>query len=275
MVLVSPEVLIGAKKGKFLVNSNTEKARIFDVPVDIVSFADILEKADSAVKTGDKIKIMYANVHTMNLAYVSPGYRDILRSADLVYCDGAGVRWGARLLNYRLGPRMTGADWIWDLGAWAGRKGHSIFFLGAKEDVARRAINKLQDTFPDLRVAGYHHGYFMKEGKENERVAELINRSDADILLVGFGSPLQEEWIDENAAHLDVPVIWGMGAVMDYVAGKVPRAPRWMLDHNLEWLYRLMVEPGRLWKRYLIGNPLFFLRILKYKFTRRLSNRTM
>jgi len=251
------------------VNTISDRARIFDLPVDIVTFPDILQRVDKAIKTGDQIKIMYANIHTLNLAYLSARYHDILGSADLVYCDGAGVRWGARLLGYRLEPRMTGADWIWDLCARAEKKEYSIFFLGAEEGVSQQATGKLRDAFPGLRVAGYHHGFFAKEGEENNDVVELINRSDADILLVGFGSPLQEEWIDENAQRLRVPVIWGMGAVMDYVAGKVPRAPRWMLDHSLEWLYRLLVEPGRLWKRYLIGNPLFFFRIIKYKFTGR------
>ena len=244
-------------------NNCINRALIFGVPVDMVSFDDILGKVDRAIGDNEQIKIMYANIHTMNLAYSLPGFRDNLEKADLVYCDGAGVRWGARLLNYRLGPRMTGADWIWDLCTWMEKKEYSLFFLGGEEGVPEMATCKLKDRFDRLKVAGCHHGFFSKKGKENNEVIDLINKSSARVLLVGFGSPLQEEWIDKYASQLKIPVIWAMGAAMDYVVGKVPRAPQWMLNHSLEWFYRFLVEPGRLWERYLIGNPLFFLRVLK------------
>ncbi len=137
--------------------------------------------------------------------------------------------------------------------------------------MAEQACRRLKDKFKDLRIAGNHQGYFCREGQDNDRVVDMINESSSQILLVGMGSPIQEEWMEENFSHLNTPIIWGMGAVLDYVSGEIPRAPRWMLNHSLEWVYRLLIEPKRLWKRYLNGNPLFFLRIIKHRITAHIS----
>ncbi|TML25261.1 MAG: WecB/TagA/CpsF family glycosyltransferase, partial [Actinobacteria bacterium] len=115
---------------------------------------------------------------------------------------------------------------------------------------------------PDLRIAGTHHGYFDPESPHADRVVEDINASGANLLLVGMGTPKQELWVQRRAEQLDVDVLWTVGALLDYMAGRVPRAPRWLADHGLEWIFRLAMEPQRMWRRYLLGNPIFLSRVM-------------
>ena len=129
-------------------------------------------------------------------------------------------------------------------------------------------INREQDErYPDLRIVGTHHGYFDRTlgGEENNHVIQMINSAKPNVLIVGFGMPFQERWLLENWEHVDANIFLTGGACLDYMSGRVRRAPRWMLDNGLEWLYRLLLEPVRLWKRYLIGNPLFLYRIAKQR----------
>jgi N-acetylglucosaminyldiphosphoundecaprenol N-acetyl-beta-D-mannosaminyltransferase len=238
------------------------QVRVLGVNVDGTALDGIIRQVARLVVSGGRHYVVYANVHVLNAAFHNPELRQILNQADLVYCDGAGVRVGAWLLGSRLPKRLTGADWIHDLATACQERGFSFYFLGGEPGVAAQAAEKLQEEYLGLEICGTHHGYYDHLGPENDDVVAAINRAQPDILLVGFGTPLQETWIARNIDQLDVPVVWAVGALVDFVAGKVPRAPRFMLDHGLEWLYRLLIEPGRLWKRYIIGNPLFIWRVL-------------
>jgi N-acetylglucosaminyldiphosphoundecaprenol N-acetyl-beta-D-mannosaminyltransferase len=188
-----------------------------------------------------------------------------LGQADLVYCDGAGVRLGARILGATIPRRMTGADFVWDLAALAADRGHSIFWLGGREGVARRAAERLVQRYPDLRIAGTHHGYFDRSGAETEAVVTTINDSQPTIVLVGLGTPTQEVWAIRHRGDILAPVVWCIGATADFVAGELPRAPRWMLDNGLEWLHRMWTEPRRMFRRYVVGNPLFVARMMRQR----------
>ncbi|HID07961.1 MAG TPA: glycosyltransferase, partial [Armatimonadetes bacterium] len=212
--------------------------------------------------------VMYANVHVLNTAYRDPDLRRILNRAELVYCDGAGVKLGARILGKHLPERMTGADWIHELCQACQETGMTLYLLGGEPGVAAKAAEVLATRYPGLSIVGTHHGHYNHTGPENDVVIAEINALQPDILLVGFGTPLQEKWIDHHFERLDVPVVWAVGALVDFVTGKKPRAPRWMLDHGLEWLYRLWSEPGRLWRRYVVGNPLFLWRVLMQRWGR-------
>jgi N-acetylglucosaminyldiphosphoundecaprenol N-acetyl-beta-D-mannosaminyltransferase len=138
-----------------------------------------------------------------------------------------------------------------------------MFFLGTQQPIVEKAARVLKESYPDLKILGVHNGFFDKEPKslENEEVLSRINSVNPDILVVGFGMPLQEKWIMENLDRLQIKVVIPVGAFFDYLAGETPRAPRWMTDNGLEWLGRLIIEPRRLWKRYVIGNPLFIWRV--------------
>jgi N-acetylglucosaminyldiphosphoundecaprenol N-acetyl-beta-D-mannosaminyltransferase len=238
---------------------------LLGVPVDRLSWPDVLRRVRTHVERGQPAQILYANAHTLNLAYRSPVLRRAFEQVDVVYCDGAGARLGALLLGESLPRRMTGADWIYDLCALCQKEGYSLYLLGGERGVASRTAAYLQASYPGLQIVGVHHGYFDPAGRENENVVDAITVADPDILLVGTGSPRQELWIHDNASQLNGRVVWAVGAMMDFVIGKKPRAPRWMLDHGLEWLGRLVAEPQRLWKRYLVGNPLFLWRVVKQR----------
>jgi N-acetylglucosaminyldiphosphoundecaprenol N-acetyl-beta-D-mannosaminyltransferase len=211
--------------------------------------------------------ILNVNVNCLNLAYENPWLLRFLNEAHLVYSDGAGVQLAARLLGHAVPPRVTFADWIWDLAEFCQSQAYSLYFLGARPDIASRAADVLQRRLPRLQVVGTHHGYFnkLKGGPENERVVAKINACRPDMLIVGFGMPAQEAWLKDNWPDLDVHVGLTGGAVFDYVSGALRRPPQWMTNNGLEWFGRLLIEPRRLWRRYLIGNPLFLWRILQQR----------
>lgn len=224
----------------------------------------IIESA--GFSSGQKTIIAHVNIHALNLAYEQPWYRDFLNRADLVFCDGFGVALGAKLTGQSIRPehRSTCPDWIEELGRVCQQHSLSLFLLAGRPGVAAIAAQKLYQVAPGLRVET-HHGYFDKSGPENEQVIAKINAFKPHILYVGFGMPLQEEWIQHNLDRIDARVLLPLGACLDFYTGQVYRGPRWMTDHGLEWLSRLLTEPARLWQRYLIGNPLFLWRVLKHR----------
>jgi N-acetylglucosaminyldiphosphoundecaprenol N-acetyl-beta-D-mannosaminyltransferase len=230
----------------------------------------LLTQIQNCITTASHACIPHVNVHGLNLAYKYRWLRDFLNQADLVFCDGAGVMLAARILGSRIPQRITYADWMWQLAEFATPRGWSFFFLGGQPGVAQQAADRLQARYPGLRIAGSYHGYFDKTpgSAENEAVIRAINIAKPDLLIVGFGMPLQEHWLMENWNRVAAHVALTGGAVFDYVSGEVRRAPSWMTDHGLEWLGRLVIEPRRLWRRYLIGNPLFLWRVIQQRYGR-------
>ena len=240
-----------------------EPVILFDIAITPITLDGLLSYVRQAVEHVSSVTISYVNDHALNQAFRNRELKQALTRTDMVYCDGAGVRWGARLLGKSLPERLTGADWIYDLTRMCQDGGFGLYLLGSAPGVADAAAARLRQLYPRLRVVGTHHGFFAKNGHESDEVIGTINRHSPDILLVGFGTPTQEEWISRNRPGLNVPVVWAMGATMDFVSGGVRRAPKWMCNHALEWLFRLLCEPRRMWKRYLVGNVLFFWRVLK------------
>jgi len=244
------------------------KVNVLGVDISVVRKVDIHRFIQSAIDGSRHDLVLNANAHCLNLAYKRPWLQEFLNSAPIVFADGFGVILAARILGYILPERITYADWIWDLcEEWEG-KGYGLFFLGAKRGVAEQAASILKQRFLRLNVRGCQHGYFDKseDSAENSAVIDRINSSQVDILIVGFGMPLQEKWLRDNYSKLNVNIALTGGAVFDYVSGKLRRGPAWMTDHGLEWLSRLIIEPQRLWSRYVIGNPLFIYRVLKQRF---------
>jgi N-acetylglucosaminyldiphosphoundecaprenol N-acetyl-beta-D-mannosaminyltransferase len=163
--------------------------------------------------------------------------------------------WASRLLGRPLPARLSSADYIEDFALASAARGASLYLLGGGEGVADRASARLCEHAPGLRIVGSHHGYL--DRVDNGTVLDQINRAGPDVLLVGMGSPAQELWVAQNRARLDVPVIWCVGALFDYLAGVEWRAPAWMCRAGLEWAYRLAMDPIGKGRRYLVGNPLF------------------
>jgi N-acetylglucosaminyldiphosphoundecaprenol N-acetyl-beta-D-mannosaminyltransferase len=157
---------------------------------------------------------------------------------------------------------MTGADWIWGLAALCEAAGQSVYLLGSEPGVTAEAARRLNRWYPRLEISGTHHGFFDIGSPHDDRVVEDINARRPDIVLVGMSTPKQELWVQHNAARLETDVLWTVGALFDYVSGRVPRAPGWLADNGLEWIFRLAIEPQRMWRRYLLGNPVFISRVM-------------
>lgn len=240
---------------------------LLGVRIHALTLTGLLGQMEQAIQSGRKLSVMNVNIHAMNLAHDSAAFRSALNRADLVFCDGFGVLWGARMLGERLPERFTPPDWIPLLGEGCRRLGRSLYFLGARPGVAEKAARRLQEAIPGLEIAGNHHGYFDRRpgSRENEAVLAQVQAARPDYLLVGFGMPAQELWVDENRPRLAAGVTLTVGAAFDYLAGESHRPPQWMTDRGLEWLGRLFYEPRRLWRRYLLGNPVFLYRILRQK----------
>ncbi|HEX4344607.1 MAG TPA: WecB/TagA/CpsF family glycosyltransferase [Solirubrobacteraceae bacterium] len=239
------------------------QSRIFELPIELDPPDELLQRIIGWVGNGGPTKrVMYVNAHVINQSREDPALRAALEEADLVYCDGYGVRLAAKALNTEIPHRMTGADWIWDLAALCEAQQTSIYLLGCEPGVARQAGLRLRRTHPNLRIAGAHHGYFAIGSGHDDRVVEDINRCRPDIVLVGMGTPKQELWAQRTVDSLDCSVLWTVGALFDFVSGRVPRAPASLADNGLEWIFRLAIEPQRMWRRYLVGNPVFLSRVV-------------
>lgn len=252
-----------------------QRVNVLGVWVDPLTVAGLHARILGIVREGGHALVPHANVYGLNLCYRDPELRAFFNSAPVVFCDGAGVVLGARILGARLPGRITYADWAWQLAEFAESEGLSLFFLGARPGVAERAAARLLARYPGLRVAGVHHGYFDQAAgsPENEAVLEEINTAKPDVLLVGFGMPLQERWLMRNWHRIDARVALTGGAVFDYVSGELKRGPRLLTDNGFEWLARLLIEPRRLWRRYVVGNPLFLARVLKQSLIRETPKR--
>ena len=244
-----------------------ERANILGVGVDPITVRELHAEIERMVRENDHALVLNVNVHALNLGYRDPVFRNFLDSAPIVFCDGAGVMLAARIVGRRLPERITYADWVWRLAEFAEKKRFSFFFLGARPGVVERAVAQLKESYPGLEIAGIRHGYFDRTtgSPENEAVLREINTASPDILLVGFGMPLQEYWLMENWNRIQANVALTGGAVFDYVSGELRRGPRLLTDYGFEWLARLFIEPKRLWRRYVVGNPLFLLRVLKQR----------
>ncbi len=230
------------------------------------NFRDVtLEQAANALvdaaECGVRTRVYFVNAHCINIAARNPEYRAALHSADVLFADGAGMALAARLWGKRFVDNVNGTDLFPLICERVVAKGIPIALLGARPGVVTKCAEKLHERYSGLRIVWQGDGYYKKD--EQTGIIRAINQSGARILFVAKGVPLQEKWIDDNSSHLNVPVILGVGALFDFVSGTIPRAPQLMRRMKLEWLFRLMLEPKRLFKRYVIGNPLFICRAVK------------
>jgi N-acetylglucosaminyldiphosphoundecaprenol N-acetyl-beta-D-mannosaminyltransferase len=188
--------------------------------------------------------------------------RDAVLACDIINIDGMGLVWGARLLGLNVPERVPGIDLFQRLLEIASDRGESVFFLGAKPEVLDQAVERARNRFPGLIIAGYHHGYFWNYEHE---VVEAIRSSKASLLFVGISSPKKELFINRWRHKLGVKFAMGVGGSFDIMAGVTKRAPKWMQRTGMEWLYRVIQEPRRMWRRYLVTNSKFILLLAKEK----------
>lgn len=215
----------------------------------------IVEKADGEAAAS----VAFVNPDCLNIAYRDPSYREILTTTTRVLPDGIGLNVACRMVGTSLRANINGTDLFPRLCTAAATAGRSLYLLGGRPGIADAAATAMTARYPSLRIAGTHDGFVADAG--HDALVEAINASGASVLLVGLGAPRQERWIAKHAGALRVPVRIGVGGLFDYYSGRIPRAPVWMRESGLEWVWRLAQEPGRLWRRYLIGNPLFLYRV--------------
>lgn len=241
--------------------ANAATADVLGVPVNILDRPTLTRMLGSMPNGQKRGWLSYVNVNAVNLAQEMPWFKDFLQRALLTYCDGEGVRLGSKIIGKPLPERIVLTDWIFDVCLVAEEQHWRVFLLGASDSVLDKSVRRLRTMYPTLNIVGSHHGYFKPE--ENDEVVTAINNAHPNLLIVAMGMPKQERWILDNIGGLEVPLVMNAGSCFDYVAGEKARCPRWMGHVGLEWLYRLAQEPRRLWRRYLIGNPLFMVRILR------------
>lgn len=236
---------------------------ILGVPIACLERASALRLIQRLHGTESPSLVVYANAHTLNLAWSDPSYRDLLRRAGAVLNDGAGVAMGARISGGRFPENLNGSDFNPLILRLAAGRRWPVYLLGGREGVAERAAHNLKTLMPDLEIVGTHHGYV--DAHDTASLVEEIRASGAEVLMVAMGNPTQEIWLDAHLASTGARIGLGVGAFFDFSAGEVPRAPSWMNRAGLEWIYRLKQEPRRMWRRYLAGNPLFLMRVAKQR----------
>lgn len=231
--------------------------------MDSATIAESVEYIFDRIKKGVFTQHVVVNVAKIVNMYSDKSLKQSVQSCDIVNIDGMGVVWGARFLGHDVPERVAGIDLFERLIGRAEIDGYSVYLLGAKEDVLEKALERIIEQFPNLHIAGYHHGYFWDNEAE---VVDKIKRSGAQLLFVAITSPKKENFIQRWKEQLGVTFVMGVGGTFDVVAGKVNRAPLWMQKYGLEWLYRIIQEPKRMWKRYLVTNSKFAYLLLKEKF---------
>lgn len=242
-----------------------DKVNILGIPVDGIDRPQLLAEIDRLVTAQRPALVNNVNVHACNLAYSDPDFLEILNASDVVFCDGFGVKLGARLLGKTLGERMTPPDWIDELFKLCIRKHYCLYFIGDTDQVVRLFSETVQEKHPHLRIVGWHSGFFELEKDGAAQIANEIVRLKPDIILTGMGMPRQEKWAWWAKRRIGKGVIIATGALFRWYTGVEKRAPHWMTQNGLEWLTRLAPAPRKHFKRYVIGLPLFFFRILKQK----------
>lgn len=236
---------------------------LFDLEIANMTMAGAIGDIKGAVTDGRGKSVFFVNPDCLNKIFRDREYFQVLQAGDLVLPDGIGLTVAGNMLQTPLKENVNGTDMLPFLCEMAARENFSLFLLGGRPGVAADMAGKLAEQFK-VKIAGTENGYFDRE-KEKDHIIETINQTGAEILLVAFGAPLQEKWISENRSALNAKVMMGVGGLFDFYSGNTRRAPRWLREIGLEWLYRMLQEPGRMWKRYVIGNPLFLYRVMRWK----------
>ena len=224
--------------------------------------ASLIERIMLEARKPQQSTIFYLNIHVANMAKSHPRLKSILKEADVIYCDGVGIVVAARMLGQHIPTRLTAADWVLEMLERFSAHDLTVFLLGGAPGIAERACQVVEAHIPHHTVIGHHHGFIMEDAHLERNAIDTINRVRPDILIVGCGVPLQEYWIDAHRQELDVPVLYSVGALMDFISGNVARCPQWMADMGFDWLYRFLLEPRRLFGRYVVGNPWFMGRMI-------------
>jgi N-acetylglucosaminyldiphosphoundecaprenol N-acetyl-beta-D-mannosaminyltransferase len=242
------------------------KTDILNTSIHNLDMQETLHIIDDVIVNNNQIHHVVVNAGKIVAMQKDLQLRQSVNESDLINADGQAVVWASKVLGKPLKERVAGIDLMVNLVKMAHEKKYKIFFFGAKEDIVKKVVATYSDKYSSEIIAGYRNGYFKKE--EESDIAREISESGAHILFVAISSPTKENFLYENRDILSkVNFVMGVGGSFDVVAGKVKRAPFWMQKSGLEWFYRFIQEPKRMWKRYLIGNSKFIWLVIKEKFS--------
>lgn len=226
---------------------------------------ETIGKVSKAIEDNQHLHHVVVNAGKIVAMQSDEQLKESVNSSDIINADGQAVVWASKILAKPLKERVAGIDLMTNLVSLAYQKKYKIFFLGAEEEVVKKLVSIYSKKYSQNIIAGYRNGYFKKE--DEKEIAKQISDSGANMLFVAISSPTKENFLYENKNLLNkVNFIMGVGGSFDVVAGKTKRAPVWMQKYGLEWFYRFLQEPKRMWKRYLVGNFKFLVLVFKEKF---------
>jgi N-acetylglucosaminyldiphosphoundecaprenol N-acetyl-beta-D-mannosaminyltransferase len=257
----------GVQQNSFDFGRPFARSMILGCPVDQMTLDQCVGYFKDVIESERHCHIVVVNAAKVVKARRDPELREVIQNADLVGADGVPIVWASRLLNQPLPGRVNGTDLMHKLFDASAEFGWRLYLLGAKPDIIQKVVENLRHEQPTINIVGYRHGYFDSLEDEIAAVSE-INAAQPDILMLGFGTPMKEKWVKRHKHRLKTPIIHGVGGSFDIVGGMTKRAPRWMQNSGLEWLYRLIQEPGRMWRRYLSTNTEFVWLVLRTWLTR-------
>lgn len=234
------------------------KYNFFNVDINLINTPKALDFCNTALQNASECKIIYfLNAHCFNIAQKNPDYLEALNSADLLLNDGIGIKIGTKILKLPHKENMNGTDFIPKVIELCLDKNRPIFLLGAKEGISDSAAETLREKYPKINIVGNRSGYFTAD--DEIQMIEEINALNVEVLIVGMGVPIQELWIYKNKEKFKtVKIVIAGGAIIDFISGRVKRAPVWIQKIGMEWLFRFAQEPRRLFRRYFSGNFIYF-----------------
>lgn len=236
---------------------------VFGVGMLNIMMQEALDLIDLRIRKKIKTSVYFVNADCLNKVFVDTDYCHILHGNEVNFADGSGIALAGKILRTPIKDNVNGTDMLPRLCDMAVKNGYSLYFLGAAPGVAEAMKDNLIARFPQLQVCGTRDGFF-DHAKSAPEVIKEINNSKADILLVAFGAPLQEKFIFKHFDQIDAYIQMGVGGLFDFYSGRIPRAPLWLRKIGMEWTFRLAQEPKRMWRRYILGNPIFVFRVVKW-----------
>jgi N-acetylglucosaminyldiphosphoundecaprenol N-acetyl-beta-D-mannosaminyltransferase len=247
------------------------KVTILNTDISTVNLPETMGQMSAIIRSDKKLRICVTPVNCLIWAFKNYNLRILYNSADICTADGVPLIWASKLLGDPIRGRVTGLDLLPEFSKVAAENGYTFFFLGAAEGVAERLKDKLEAENPGLRVVGTYSPPYAETftDKENKKMIKMINEVKPDVLWVSLTAPKQDYWIHEHFDKLEVNIAIGVGAAFDVVVGDINRSPEWMQKYGLEWFYRLIKEPKRLYRRYLIEAPKFIPLVLIQAFKER------
>jgi N-acetylglucosaminyldiphosphoundecaprenol N-acetyl-beta-D-mannosaminyltransferase len=240
---------------------NNKKITLFGCNIDNLDMHETVASIEKIINEGTPRQHVVVNVAKIVTMQKDAQLKRIINSCHMVNADGMPIVWASKILGQPLSGRVTGVDLFLRLVKLCAEKGYRPFFFGAREWVVAKVVEIFQQEYSTLKIAGFRNGYFSE--KEEADIASMIKESQAHILFVGFSTPMKENFLNKWMSTMGVPFCMGVGGSFDIVAGLTKRAPIWMQSYGLEWLYRLIQEPRRMWRRYATTNPMFIWMVLK------------